>query len=1017
MHRIPRAPVAALSAACIALAGAVLSASASTAAGRSLDQPAVVEEHYRFHIGRDLPLAGTVGIVSGMAVAGDGTGDAADASGSRIVRFARDGTLLAAWGGQGADVGEMGVGCLGPFMWPTRSHALCGPSDVAIGPDGDVYVADPLGRIQRFKPWGAFVQLWCVLGAADDDPTACRRPARVSAGWWSLAVGPDGRMYVSHAPEYDSLLVLDPNGRRLHVWPWHAGDLAVDGGGRVVVALPDDSSVVVLDADGAELRRIGRYGECIVSAAPFGGPEYRGCNPAGVAIGSEGSVYAVELGGRKDGGSLIRRFSPDGAETKVVIDAVSGFAMRVAVGADGTLFLALMDGGIAVLDPSGSHVTTWTFGPTPTPVPIDARGHGAFDVPAAVAPAGDGVVVVDRARARLQWLSGDGAFVRGDVSVPQGVEPMREPVAVAAVPAGGWVVADAKAADVRMVDASGALGRRWGEGVQPGDAFGVSTSVLSLDDGGFLFSDSVEGRLLKVSADGMDVREWARGVLAARQLGDLNGKRLYAERRIDLARATNGDVLVLDAWARRLLRLRQDQTVQSDLPLDESVGAAVAIAEAASGDYLVLDGTARGVARIAPDGTLRARFGGEDDVRTPVGLVALPDGGSVVIDRGAVDIRVETAGVAHVYSPGGERIASHPLTDGTGQRVDPRDAQRLPSGNLLIAAARGLKGNGLFALEVDPRFEVVREWRTQVSGGWKVLNPGPNDVSVRADGGLLAANGYYGVIDVDAAGATRRVWYTTRHRRGGLVEPAGVAMQPGADGRPRLFVADVGGHRITRFALDGTFETEWSAGPGGEVLDEPRQIAAAPDGTLWVVDAAQHRVVHFTVDGAPLGAVDGVGSEAGALNKPIGIAVAADGSLRVSDALDNGDGRIRAFGADGVALADWSGDGPPGTRLLDPAGLAFGADRTLWTADAAATAGSLPSGGRPLRRGTCGSTGTTRCWMARWRPSARRSSISTGRASRHGRAWRRRGSRCAPNVRHQRRVHVAWPSRCAAARR
>lgn len=454
MHRAPRAPVAALSAACIALAGAVLSASAPAAAGRSLDEPAVIEEHYRFHVGRDLPLAGTVGIVSGMAVAGDGTVYAADASGHRIIRFAPDGTLLGAWGGQGKDVGEMGVGCLGTFMWPARSHALCGPSDVAIGPDGDVYVADPLnGRIQRFKPWGAFVQLWCVLGAADDDPTACRRPTRVSDGWWSLAVGPDGRMYVSHAPNYESLLVLDPNGRRLHVWPWRAGDLAVDGGGRVVVALPNDSSVVVLDAEGAELRRIGRYEQCIVGAAPIGGPEYRACNPVGVAIGPEGSVYAVELGGRKDGGSLIRRFSPDGTESSVALDPVSRFAIRVAVGADGTLFLALMDGGIAVLDPSGNLASTWKFGPPPAPLPIDARGHGAFDGPVAVAPAGDGVVVIDRDRARLQWLGGDGAFVRGDVSVPQGVDPLRDAVAVAAVPGGGWVVADAKAADVRMVDA------------------------------------------------------------------------------------------------------------------------------------------------------------------------------------------------------------------------------------------------------------------------------------------------------------------------------------------------------------------------------------------------------------------------------------------------------------------------------------------------------------------------------------------------------------------------------------
>ena len=113
-------------------------------------------------------------------------------------------------------------------------------------------------------------------------------------------------------------------------------------------------------------------------------------------------------------------------------------------------------------------------------------------------------------------------------------------------------------------------------------------------------------------------------------------------------------------------------------------------------------------------------------------------------------------------------------------------------------------------------------------------------------------------------------------------------------------------------------------------------MAIAPDGTYWVADTGNNRVVHISASGCPNACtVLHTWNASGTLNQPRGIAVDASGLVYVST---GGNHRVRKFSVtgaqQGVDLAT-QGSGP--TNVQGPYGLRIvgtGANAMLLIADA-----------------------------------------------------------------------------------
>ncbi len=137
------------------------------------------------------------------------------------------------------------------------------------------------------------------------------------------------------------------------------------------------------------------------------------------------------------------------------------------------------------------------------------------------------------------------------------------------------------------------------------------------------------------------------------------------------------------------------------------------------------------------------------------------------------------------------------------------------------------------------------------------------------------------------------------------LEVSGVAV----DRQDRVYVFNRGKHPMIVLDRDGKFLGSWGEG----MFTRPHAATMAPDDTLWLVDDGDHTIRHCSLDGKVLLTIGTPNQPApkwsGApFNRPTHVALAADGSLYITDGYGNT--RVHRFTADGRHLGSW---GEPGT--------------------------------------------------------------------------------------------------------
>jgi predicted membrane-bound mannosyltransferase/DNA-binding beta-propeller fold protein YncE len=219
------------------------------------------------------PAPGTFCEPWDVAVDPEGFVYVADTWADRVQKFTSDGTFVTEW----TSFGERGI-----YDFSGHSH-FYGPRAIVVGPEGAIYVADTgHKRVQVFGSDGEFLREW---GQAGSEPGQLDEPV-------GLAFGPEGRIYVADSWNY-RLQVLEPDGDPVRSWPiagWNNPAVeekpyvAVDAEGRVYVTDPGHYRVLVFDAEGNYLYGFGQYG--------FGDTSFG--LPMGVALGPEGSLYVTD---------------------------------------------------------------------------------------------------------------------------------------------------------------------------------------------------------------------------------------------------------------------------------------------------------------------------------------------------------------------------------------------------------------------------------------------------------------------------------------------------------------------------------------------------------------------------------------------------------------------------------------------------------------------------------------------------------------------------------------------------
>jgi YYY domain-containing protein len=193
----------------------------------------------------------------------------------------------------------------------------------------------------------------------------------------------------------------------------------------------------------------------------------------------------------------------------------------------------------------------------------------------------------------------------------------------------------------------------------------------------------------------------------------------------------------------------------------------------------------------------------------------------------------------------------------------------------------------------------------------------PRDAAVDDQGRLWVADFGKSYLRVfDRSGGNLGGWGGRGSGTYGFNQISGVAVR-GED----VYVADTWNGRVELFTLAGERKATVAE------LFGPRGVAAAPDGSVWVTDTGNKRVVQYDGSLKLIRVIGKLGSAPLEFSDPVGIAVSPSGSVYVADA---GNHRIQILSADGqflraLAVPEWSGGNEPHLEV-DEKGVTYASD-------------------------------------------------------------------------------------------
>ncbi len=132
----------------------------------------------------------------------------------------------------------------------------------------------------------------------------------------------------------------------------------------------------------------------------------------------------------------------------------------------------------------------------------------------------------------------------------------------------------------------------------------------------------------------------------------------------------------------------------------------------------------------------------------------------------------------------------------------------------------------------------------------------------------------------------------------------GIPLQPGTPAAGATAAPEASISEATALLAAEGITILGKSGSGASVVGEPRGLALASDGTVYVVDSRAARVMAFRPDGTVAYQWGRKGSGDGEFNEPWGIAVAPNGDVYVADTWNH---RIQRFDRTGRFIAKWGG--------------------------------------------------------------------------------------------------------------
>jgi DNA-binding beta-propeller fold protein YncE len=508
------------------------------------------------------------------------------------------------------------------------------PEAVAVGPSGDVYVADQLSyTVQEFSPEGALENQWGSFGGG-------RGQFGPIGG---IATDPAGDVYVVDS-SHNRIEKFTAQGAFITAWGHRGSELGQfnfgssqdftkpPGGGIAVTA----GYVYVADSGNDRIERFDLEGHEAIAWGTKGSAPGQFSYPRGVA------ANATEVLVSDDDNHRIEQFSPEGAYVTSVGSEGSGpgqfgFPYGVALDAAGDVYVADdINHRVVKLDPQLGFLGAWGgFGSKP--------GQLAFPRALASDPVGD-TYVADTANDRVSVFDVNGTYLRSIGISARGPAQLTAPKGLALDPSGRLLATDP---DSNRIELFAPITDTWSGQwtLAPGPQSNLNRpNSIGVDPAGAVYLGDQSARIVRLWGDGTPLSELGGPA-------GLGGATLAGSSAIAVS-AVSRDAYVADSGHNRILVYGPEGDVLARWGANGGSGAPgegqgdfdhpQAVAVDTAGDVLVADTGNDRVVRLDPAGDVLAEWG--------------TAGGSAGDFRSPDGIGVDAAGVVYVLDSENNRV-------------------------------------------------------------------------------------------------------------------------------------------------------------------------------------------------------------------------------------------------------------------------------------------------------------------------------------------------------------------------
>ncbi len=246
-----------------------------------------------------------------------------------------------------------------------------------------------------------------------------------------------------------------------------------------------------------------------------------------------------------------------------------------------------------------------------------------------------------------------------------------------------------------------------------------------------------------------------------------------------------------------------------------------------------------------------------------------------------------------------------------------------PDGNFVNGSA--LDGNGNLYLSQDDVVAFNSQGATiNEFGGATIVFPEGLVYNGATNQVFVVDNGA-GQVDIFGLNGTLAGVFSSLSGGVSLNDPAGIAVDSNTacDGvaGPCVYVGDSGNNQVDQFASNGTYVTSIGSG----ILDDPEGVAVDGNGNIYVGEAGAAQVTKFNSSYQKQFSFDGQGL----LEDPYELKVDSNNNVWVAD---QGAGLVVAFNSSGEVLGDFDGTNIGGTAFsaplvsVNPSGTVYSAD-------------------------------------------------------------------------------------------